>query len=403
MKRHTVLLVALMLVVICAASVPMLVPMPVPTETLPSTRELSDMPTVTVKASLLANDTFFPLGFMGVKESDFNQMAASGFNVVHPFAGEWASIAFCEEYLHQAEAAGLQVIMDLLPCKAYAGGWDEQGCGECISTLAAHDNFAGWFLPDEIKDFEVAANLYEWVQKYDPRQRPVYGNPGSFDFETIQRFPAFSDFLWGAWYPEYDGLPRADVTRGTRLSADACRGTGTRWGTILQFFDSADFGRRGGYPTAHELRCDSYQAIIAGATGLWYFYYDLGQGLDGLLAETETIADEIIGTGELDEVILSPDVPQTIARTILSGPTQSPPIQGEVYDSIQTLQKEYQGIYLFAVNVATDIVVVEFSNLPAGIEVEVLFEGRRIPISDGTFRDSFAEADVHIYRVVSDP
>jgi hypothetical protein len=136
---------------------------------------------------------------------------------------------------------------------------------------------------------------------------------------------------------------------------------------------------------------------------LWYFTYEHGKDLDGLMAEMEKIANEIIGTGGLDEVILSPNVPQTITKTILSGPTQSPIAQGEVYDSIQALQKEHQGTYLFVVNIATDTVVVEFGNLPTGTEqVEVLFEGRTIPVSDDTFRDTFLEAGVHIYHTLSD-
>jgi hypothetical protein len=46
-------------------------------------------------------------------------------------------------------------------------------------------------------------------------------------------------------------------------------------------------------------------------------------------------------------------------------------------------------------------VVVEFDNPPAETaEMKVLFKGRRILVSDGSFRDSFAEADVHVCRVV---
>jgi len=417
-KRYAVLLV--LVVTSCAVPTPMLTPSettPTLTETPPPTHTFADtstatgivMPTgtPTPAKTVIPVSTFFPLGFMLARQENLGQVAAGGFNVTHPFAGSWADTAFCEEYLDQAAAVELQVIMDLLPCKALAGGyWDEHVCAEYISTLSTHDNLVSWFLPDEIKDYKVAADLYEWVKKYDPRQRPVYSNPGTFDFETIRRFPAFSDFIWGAWYPEYYETPRAIVTYGTKLDAAACRGTDVRWGAILQFFDSARYGRYGGYPTPHELRCDSYQAIIAGATGLWYFTYEGGKDLDGLLAELETIADEIIGTGGLDEVILSPDVSQTITKTIVSGPTQSPrspPRWGEVYDSIQTLQKEHQGTYLFAVNIATDTVVVEFGNLPAGtVEIKVLFEGRRILVSDGSFHDTFAQDDVHIYRVISD-
>jgi hypothetical protein len=116
----------------------------------------------------------------------------------------------------------------------------------------------------------------------------------------------------------------------------------------------------------------------------------------------EQVADEIIGSGGLDEVILAPRVEQSITTTVVKGLSESPSVRGEVYHSIQTLQKEHGGLHLFAVNIAPATVVAEFGNLPAAAtEAEVLFEGRSAPISDGRFRDVFVEAEVHIYRIGS--
>jgi hypothetical protein len=285
--------------------------------------------------------------------------------------------------------------------------WSEARWATFIRTLATHNNLIAWYLPDEIQDYQAAANLYTWAHTYDPLDRPVYANPGSFNPSDINQFPAFTDFLWAASYPELYGEPRALATHMMKLDADACEGTNTKWGAILQFFDSAQFPwyNRVGHPTAHELRSDSYQSIIGGAKGLWYFNYEMGRGdeLDDLWNEMITVTDEIIGSGGLDDVILAPDVPQGIVTRVISGPTQSPPTQGHVYDSIQTMQKWRPGIgtYLFAVNIATGTVVAEFSNLwPETSTVQVLFEGRTRPISAkffGSFQDTFAQDDVHIY------
>jgi hypothetical protein len=363
-----------------------------------------------------APDAFFPLGFMGLSSvgslpEKLADVAAGGFNVVHTFRSV-QEIGEAEDYLSQAEAVGLQVIQNMPSCRAFgsdnpvcdefgADVWSEAEWGEFISALAIHDNLVAWFLPDEIRDYTAAANLYTWVHIYDPLDRPVFANPGTYRQSTLVLFPAFSDFVWTAAYPEYGGDPRAMVTYAMRQDADACRGTSVRWGAILQFFDSAEFGRSGGYPTAHELRADSYQAIIGGAKGLWYFNYEMGRTLDEDLWEAiSTVADEIVGLGGLDEVTLSPEVPQTITKTIVSGPTQSPIVRGEVYDSIQTLQKRHEGIYLFAVNVATDTVRSEFGNLQTRSDtVEVLFEARTIAIENGSFSDSFAPNDVHVYFI----
>jgi hypothetical protein len=354
---------------------------------------------------------------LGTVPKKLADVAVGSFNIVHEFKVV-QEIDEAEEYLNQADAAGLQVVQNMPTCRAYESDhplcqvwpvdvWSEAEWATFISTLATYDNLVAWYLPDEIDDYEAAANLYEWVHTYDPLDRPVYANPGSPEQSDINQFPAFTDFLWAVSFPELVGEPRALTTHRMKLDANACRGTDTRWGAILQFFDSTHFPEYGtvGYPTARELRSDSYQAIIGGAKGLWYFNYEMGRGdgLDGLWDEMATIADEIIGSGGLDEVILAPDVPQGIEKRIVSGPTQSPPAQGEVYDSIQFLQKwrEGEGTYLFAVNIATDTVVVEFSNLQAETDtVEVMFEGRSIPISDdsfGSFQDTFAQDHVHIY------
>jgi uncharacterized repeat protein (TIGR01451 family) len=358
-----------------------------------------------------SGDTPPGLGSLSDKVSD---TANGGFNVVYEFRGV-QEVDDAEDYLNQADQAGLEVIQNLPRCRAYEHDhpicleypvdlWGEAEWATFISTLAAYDNLVAWYLPDEITDFEAAANLYEWVHKYDPLDRPVYANPGSPKQSVIDQFPAFTDFLWAVSYPELGEEPRAVTTHMVKMDANACDGTDTRWGAILQFFDGIHFPQWGvpGHPTPHELRSDSYQAIIGGAKGLWYFNYEMGKGdgLDEQWDEMTTIADEIIGSGGLDEVILAPDVPQGIEKRIVFGPAQSPPTRGRLYDSIQFLQKwhESDGTYLFAVNIATDTVGVEFSNLWAETDtVEVLFEDRTIPIVGDAFSDTFAQDDVHIY------
>ncbi len=122
-------------------------------------------------------------------------------------------------------------------------------------------------------------------------------------------------------------------------------------------------------------------------------------GLTELWEGLQEIAHEL---NELGPVVLSPDAPQTVTVSVIPGPTQSPQTVGHIYDSIQILQKGEGGTYLFASNLATDTVVAEFSGLSSDvIAVDVLYEGRMIPVSAGSFRDSFDKADVHIYQVVT--
>ena len=364
----------------------------------------------------------FPLGLMGPSVDNFPpslgllseklaDVSAGGFNAVYEFRSH-QDISGAEDYLSQASAVRLQVIQNLPTCRAYENDlteclndpvdiWTEAEWATFISTLSTHDNLIAWYLPDEIRDLGAAANLYEWVHTYDPLDRPVYANPGTLEQAVVNQFPNFTDFLWVACYPEHYGEPRALVTYCMNVDAAATRGTDVKYGAILQYFDNSAFGQAPHHPTARELRADSYQAIIGGARGLWYFNYEMGRILDDNLWEAiSAVANEIAGTGGLDDVILAPDVPQGIVKRIVSGPTQSPPVYGKIYDSIQTLQewREGDGTYLFAVNVATDTVRVEFSNLLAETDtVQVLFEPRTIPITDDHFSDTFVPDDVHIY------
>jgi len=165
----------------------------------------------------LPDRTFFPLGFMGAQDKGaFPRIAAGGFNIIHEFRSVQEMDA-AVDYLTQADAMRLQVVQNMPACRAYAASqpycegvevWSEGEWAEFISTLAAHDNLVAWFLPDEITDYDAAANLYAWVHAYDPHDRPVFGNPGTYQQSIISQFPAFTDFLWAACYPEYDKLPR---------------------------------------------------------------------------------------------------------------------------------------------------------------------------------------------------
>jgi hypothetical protein len=368
----------------------------------------------------------FPLGVMGPSINDvppdlgtlrqkLTDVASMGHNIVLEFKGVQA-IWEAEAYLREAEQVGLYVVQNMPICRAYESDepicqqypvdlWNDAQWSTFIQSLSAYDNLVAWFLPDEIDDLEVAAHLAQLVRENDPRDRPIYANPGSTIAATINQFPAFTDFLWAVGYPELEQEPRALVKYMMDLDRNACQGTDSKYGAILQFFDSSAFPDYGivGHPSAHQLRADTYQAIINGAQGVWYFSYELGRGfgLDEQWAEMATIADEINGSGGLAEVILAPDVEQGVVTRILSGPTESPLVQGEVtYDSIQYLQKwqEGDGTYLFATNVATDTLEVEFTNLWAETDtVQVLFEDRTIPILNDTFTDTFGLDDVHIY------
>jgi len=336
---------------------------------------------------------FMPLGLYTVLADDFPEVKAGGFNMVQVYH-DTQSLDEARAYLEAAEAEGLKVLQNMPRHYIHA---DDSFWIQWVSTLSTYDALAWWYLPEEptlrgVSHADIA-RLYNIIHQYDPKHRPAatyFGIEG-----PLNDWCDVVDIIMAGCYPEYESEPRACMKLWIDTARQDCPSR-----TVIgvpPFFDTSDFGRSGGHPTPREARFDAYTALIGGAKGLNWFSYQNGARLTELWDGLQEIVGEL---HELSAVILSSPGPQTATVSIISGPTQSPDVEGYVYDSIQLLQKEVHGTYLFASNLATDTVVAEFSGLSADVvAVDVLYEGRRIPVSGGSFRDSFAETDVHIYWV----
>lgn len=148
-----------------------------------------------------------------------------------------------------------------------------------------------------------------------------------------------------------------------------------------------------------------YLALMHGARGLLYYRFDVQQ-YDKALADQgkwpwptigylpelrpETWAGfERLGPqlARLAPVILSPE-PETKVGV-------SPDDSG-----LHVALRQHEGaMYLLAVNPSEEAVdaAITVEGLAANA-AEVVFEGRRVPVNDGTFGDRFGGAGVHVYR-----
>lgn len=355
-------------------------------------------------------EDFFPFGFMSVESENISQMADvfnMGANCIHSWDFQENTEA-TRTYLTIAAENNLSVIQQL-PGEGDPIT-DENYWASYFPTLGAYASVAAWYLPDEIPDFdpslEHARDLYNWSKKYDPLQRPVYGNAGTSNLQVIRELVQYSDVIWSAAYPNYYDEPRAYVTWAMKdRMAPATQGTGKSYGAILEFFDPKSWGHPGELSTPTEIRCDTYQALIAGAEGIWFYSWYRGTMVDGhepTLNEIAKMADEIIGSGSLRDVFLSPEK-RTAQISIVSGPSQSPQVEGKTFESIQWTQRTYDGKeYLMAVNVATADVSAQFNTLPVeNGQASVLFEDRVLPISNSQISDTFKPCEVHIYIFIS--
>lgn len=332
----------------------------------------------------------WPIGLFDVPRADHSLLPSTGFDTVHQF-NSTQTISRAIAYLDSAEAAGLQVVQNMPSGSLYES--DEYWI-DWVQSLSDYDTLVWWYLPEEPTDYGATRRLYRIVREYDSWQRPAITY---FATTAIGTWCNAVDGILIGSFPEYYGEPRANVIARVDQVQEVCPG----WPVIAtpMFFDT-HFDGTGDYPTPAEARFDAYATIIAGARGLHWYSYARGVGLTDLWSALQEVSLEL---SSLKGVLTSPPVFQSIRSQILSGPNQSPPTEGRIYDSIQTWQAEYLGdTYLFAANLATGTVTARFTGLTGRVEpVEVLFESRLVDVVGEAFEDSFYPNDVHVYHVAA--
>lgn len=334
----------------------------------------------------------FPLGLYDVPMENLRAARAAGFGMAHLYDSR-QSLTDAIRYLAAAQGAGLQVMQNMPSARLHDG---DEFWIQWVSTLAAYDNLAWWYLPEEPRPSEREAlrRLYEIVREYDPKGRPVAVYFGSTHLEP---WCDMVDVILVPAYPEYHRAPRADVRAWIDIAREACPGKPVV--SVQTLFDT-NFDGTGDRPTTVEARSDAYTALIADSQGLlWYSYYR-GRALPALWSTAEEVAREV---DTLAPILTAPPVSQTVQARVLSGPAQSPEIEGRRYDSIQLLQKTHADThYIFAVNLAEAPVAVRFEGVPGEAEgVRVLFEARTLQVAGAAFRDEFSPSAVHIYEVLA--
>jgi hypothetical protein len=332
----------------------------------------------------------WPIGLFDIPLADHSALQSTGFDTVHQF-NSTQTISWAIAYLDSAQAAGLQVIQNMPSDFLYES---DEFWIDWVQSLGDHDALTWWYLPEEPSDHGATRRLYRIVRESDSRQHPAITYFATMELGT---WCDSVDGILVSSFPEYYEESRANVMARVDLAQEACPG----WPVIAvpMFFDT-HFDGTGDYPSPTEARFDAYTSIIAGVRGLHWYSYHQGVGLTDLWTELQEISLEL---SNLKGVLTSPLVSQSIQSQILSGPPQSPLTEGRAYDSIQMWQAEYVGdTYLFASNLATGTVSVQFEGLIGQIEmVDVLFEERSLPVVGESFHDVFEPNEVHVYHLPS--
>ncbi|MGB9876265.1 MAG: hypothetical protein ACPLPS_00690 [bacterium] len=149
-------------------------------------------------------------------------------------------------------------------------------------------------------------------------------------------------------------------------------------------------------PTPHQVRAEVWMSLIHGSMGIVYFVHQFKpKFVEAALFEDSEMLAEVTAINmqirELAPVLNSPTI-----EDLVDVRSNNPDVP------VHIMVKRYGGsIYIFAVgmkNGPTRAIFRIKENKIKG-KVEVLWEGREIPLTDGLFEDDFKPYDVHLYKI----
>ncbi len=258
---------------------------------------------------------------------------------------------------------------------------------------------------------------YERIKTRDP-SRPVYLNLGtgvaldqlggrgirSRHPEDYYDYSKACDIVSYDTYPDRAGGARKGklwyVARGVKRLYEYSGGEKIVW-NIIEGSRSSATGNR---PTPESLRSEAWMSIIHGSRGICYFVHLFQPQFveAGVLGDTELMQGmrdlhrEILA---LAPVINSPTLENAVSVRS-SVPVTEPDMLSDDLQAIAAMAKSYNDdIYIFSIRMEGTPAQGEFRVNTNGSRVEVLGEGRTIPISNGRFTDRFDSYQVHLYKV----
>ncbi len=259
----------------------------------------------------------------------------------------------------------------------------------------------GWYMlsrPDQKAVApEMMAGLYDRLRQDSPRHPVLL----ALSSPSLLKFYTDSADIIVAWSLPVPDCPLTAVAQVIQAAQQAVGGRKPVWAAIQAtgpgWYQDADRDTTGAgrAPSPAELRAMTYLALIHGAKGLIYYAYELpsypGTQEFHLPADAPQLWEAF---GPLNHQL------QWLAPVILRGERHLLPPAAD--GALHLGSWEYNGgLYVAAVN-TSDRTLLSHFELPSAADkpLQVLFENRQLPSSpDGTFQDSFAPHEVHIYAV----
>lgn len=355
----------------------------------------------------------FPLVLYSIHEAEeMQKVRQSGWNIAQTYD-------FKPSFLDTV-AEGKMLSLASLPGKRKP--LPEDQVANAIAAVANNTQVAWWEFPEEQRhwreeEMAIVTNYAKWTRQYDPQKRPNYMYiPGHYGAEDVQKYVPYLDIIPASVYTKYMHMPhswvrwRMETTlKGIELAQakigpDYLNGEKTPVAVLELFHEPGDkvITPEGAYH-------DFWQSIVSGARGiLVYSYFNKRNhpNLERVWQTYNKAAAEITGSEQLGSAILYGKRPNNVNFEIVSGPARTEEFmsygmkQPLSYPSIDLLTIDWnKHTYIFAVNSANQPVSTKLTGLPNTTEATVLFENRKVPVSNGVLNTSFKPLGVHIFKV----
>jgi len=209
----------------------------------------------------------FPIGFFSVHTvKDVRMLSATGFNAFQSYQVTPETLLPVAKEVKRQKAILLtsprQLFKSTVPPSAYGG--------------------AVWYLQDEpdVHGLDLAdmKEIERKTLKWDP------GSKSAFvvgDGSKAANYPNVADAIMVDWYP-VPHLPLESAGDHVRMTFEVA-GNRPVW-AVLQTMDWRDFPQRdpkkkriGRFPNMNEIRFMTYDAVLNGAMGVWYFAYEVAE------------------------------------------------------------------------------------------------------------------------------
>jgi len=148
--------------------------------------------------------------------------------------------------------------------------------------------------------------------------------------------------------------------------------------------------------TPKQVKAEAWISLVNGSRGLLYFCHEWKPKFDdhALLDDPEMLAAVTAINQQIHELAPALNSPSIQDALKVESSNKDVPVEAMV-------KKQGGATYVFAVAVKPGATEAAFAlgDLPAGAQIEVLGENRKIDPADGKFKDRFGEWDVHLYRI----